>query len=393
MKILQVLNGLDQNDGGPLRGVLDISFAAKEFGIQSEILGFGPINIPDNPMRPEDFHAFFGLRCGRNGKSFPLQSWLEEHLNEFDGVILNGMWKYQYRAIARACLAAGVPYACFPHGMLDQWPIYGQGQLKKLKKTAYWMLVERSIFESAEAILFTTRREMQRSLTTLPFSPKRCVLTPFTAHIPARETIDDSANDEAPYMKKKCALFLGRLHPKKGLTLLLSAWSAAKMPQSWHLVIAGPGETSYVKELKKKTQELGITHSVSFVGAVAGAQKRRLFRTAKWFVLPSYQENLGIAVIEALLSGCPVAISDQVYVADLLHRDTIILPLSLEAWTNFLQTTLQDDDLREQIALLDASCMPALFDIRHSAKQWAGLVTTVFRLKADRFREEAVIAL
>src|ERR1700736_4286180 len=130
MKILHVLPSLDQSYGGPLRAVLDLSAHSESTAFQSEILGFGPLKVPDNPIPPELIHS---LRLSLPMKyccSFKLSRWLESHLSSYDGVVLHGMWLYPNWVISRACRSLHKPYIYFPHGMLEPWSVFGQGSLK-----------------------------------------------------------------------------------------------------------------------------------------------------------------------------------------------------------------------------------------------------------------------
>ncbi len=119
----------------------DLSARSLPLDLDSEVLGFGRLSIPDNPFPLEKIHEL--------PQSFPqsysfapgLREWMGRHLSRFDGVILHGMWMYPNWAFLKACRRAHVPYVCFPHGMLEPpGALYGQGLFKAVKKTLYWML-------------------------------------------------------------------------------------------------------------------------------------------------------------------------------------------------------------------------------------------------------------
>jgi glycosyltransferase involved in cell wall biosynthesis len=114
-------------------------------------------------------------------------------------------------------------------------------------------------------------------------------------------------------------LFLGRIHPKKGLMLLLPAW-ARICPQAkdWELVIAGPDEGGHLEEVRARVAELGIGDRVIFTGLVQGDEKVRLLYSADLFVLPSYSEGLPMSVLEALACEVPVIATRESNVGDLL---------------------------------------------------------------------------
>jgi glycosyltransferase involved in cell wall biosynthesis len=100
-------------------------------------------------------------------------------------------------------------------------------------------------------------------------------------------------------------LFLGRIHPKKGLLNLIDAWGKVR-PAHWRLCIAGPDEEGHLTEVLKKVRMLGLEESVNYIGEVEGETKSATFEKADLFVLPSFSENFGVVVAEALAHGVPV---------------------------------------------------------------------------------------
>jgi glycosyltransferase involved in cell wall biosynthesis len=101
------------------------------------------------------------------------------------------------------------------------------------------------------------------------------------------------------------ALFLSRIHPKKGLLNLIEAWRQVR-PRGWRLLIAGPDESNHLSSVQEAVRQAGLTATVTFVGPVYGQQKLDLFNSADLFILPTFSENFGIAVPEALASAVPV---------------------------------------------------------------------------------------
>jgi glycosyltransferase involved in cell wall biosynthesis len=386
LAVLHVLGLLDQNMGGPLRGVLDMCARAEQYGLRTEILGQGPISIRDNPLPLDAFHSLPAWPAGGFGFSPAVWGWCRSNLDRFDGVVLHGMWTYHNWAVSRCCLRTGTPYAVFPHGMLDRWPIFGQGRLLRWKKTAYWNWRERRVVSGARAAFFTTQREMERSQTTLPLPDTPCTLSPFCPDIRTDRIGRPERVDLIQEAGTRFVLFLGRVHPKKGPDLLLRAWARASMPATWKIVIAGSGDADYVAGLKKLAADLGILPALQFTGPVAGIDKQYLLGAASWFVLPSNQENLGVAPIEAILMGCPVALSTEVYLADLLHRDTVVLPLDPDAWAGFFSGPMQDDALRRRILQLDHDLSAPRFQIQNAAREWAALLSQTFPARQPPMR-------
>jgi glycosyltransferase involved in cell wall biosynthesis len=107
--------------------------------------------------------------------------------------------------------------------------------------------------------------------------------------------------------KRRRVLFLGRIHPKKGLDLLLSAWAGlGGLQKNWELVIAGPDEKGHLNEIKKLAGGLGLEDSIHFTGPVTGEVKNALLYSADLFVLPSYSEGFPMSLLEAMACGVPV---------------------------------------------------------------------------------------
>jgi glycosyltransferase involved in cell wall biosynthesis len=286
------------------------------------------------------------------------------------------MWLYPNWAAAKACRKLGVPYVCFPHGMLEPWSIFGQGVWKDLKKRAYWTLREESVFANAAALFFTTDRERRLAGMTFPLPLNSHIVVPYgidAAVIGHGEAGPAALPVDGPY-----ALFLGRVHPKKNVEFLVEAWAEAAPPVEWRLVIAGPGDPGYLAQVKGLVQRLGLSERVVFAGMVAGEKKRALFQNARWFLLPSSQENFGIAVLEAVSSGCPVAISDQVYLADYFHGESEVMPVAKADWVRFLQERMVDEGWRQRVIARDREELVPRFRFETVVRDWVETLERVF---------------
>lgn len=377
MRILHVLPSLDQSYGGPLRAVLDLSAHSESARFHSEILGFGPLRVPDNPVHRELIHelplSFPRSYCF----SRELSQWLRNHLSRYDGVVLHAMWLYPNWVISRACRLQCKPYIHFPHGMLEPWPVFGQGSVKAIKKVVYWKLIEREIFGGANHVLFTTNRELQLARGTFALPDVPLSVIPYGVSF-GPGTVDQPSDKSLLLPPdENIALFLGRVHPKKNLRFLIEAWADAQPDPSWRLVIAGPGHASYVSELQDFAKTLGTGDKVKFIGMVTGANKSYLLRHAKWFLLPSFQENFGNAVLEAIQHGCPTAISDQVYLSEFFHKSAEVLPLRHEAWVAFIRNRMTDERYRRQLIEADEG-LRRQFDIANLSKRWSETLTEIF---------------
>lgn len=199
--------------------------------------------------------------------------------------------------------------------MLDPW-FRRHYPLKHIKKCLYWPWGEYRVLRDAEAVFFTSEEE--RLQARLSFKPYRCneVVVSYGTADPEgdREKLRARFLANYPELKgKRILLFLSRIHVKKGCDLLLEAFSSlADNYQDLHLVMAGPDQEGWQKELKDQAQHLNISERITWTGMLEGDQKWGAFAAAEVFILPSHQENFGIAVVEALACGIPVLISDKV---------------------------------------------------------------------------------
>ena len=153
----------------------------------------------------------------------------------------------------------------------------------------------------------------------------------------------DSIRMKDSWQRTKTILFLSRVHEKKGINFLIEAASILKKElDGYQIVIAGEGDAAYIDTLKQMTLQVGVQNIISFAGGVYGEEKWNLFRKADVFVLPTFSENFGIAVAEALASGTPVITTKGTPWTDLVkykcgwHTEIGTLP-TVNALKEFLQ--------------------------------------------------------
>lgn len=249
------------------------------------------------------------------GYSPRLDEWLKVNYHRFDGVIVNGVWQY-HGVAARKAVAGRKPYVVFAHGMLDPY-FKSRFPLKHLKKLVYWTFQEHRNLNAAKAVCFTSEEERRVAAEGFPFCRFRRVVVPYGTMGPSGdpETLKRAFLESWPQLREKdYLLFLGRIHPKKGCDLLLEAFAEAASP-GLQLVMAGPDETGWSAELKARATQLGIGERITWTGMLRGDAKWGAFYGAEAFVLPSHQENFGIAVADALACGVVPLISDKVNIA------------------------------------------------------------------------------
>jgi glycosyltransferase involved in cell wall biosynthesis len=310
LKILRAIHSLNPATGGPLESIKQSSIALAARGHQVEIVC---LDAPDAPWLRDFPVSVHALGPGGNyGYTPRLVPWLQDRHRDFDAVIVHGLWLYNGFGVWRALCGTHTPYFVFPHGMLDPW-FKRAYPLKHLKKLFYWLAIEHRVVRDAAAVLFTSEEE--RRLADESYRPYRVtevVVNYGTAapEVDLTKAREDFLNAYPDLRGKRVLLFLGRLHDKKGCDLLIEALSA--VPDSMlHLVIAGPSANkNYLDQLEHLAAR--TAGRVVFTGMLDGNLKWGGFAAADAFVLPSHQENFGIAVAEALACGVPVLISNKV---------------------------------------------------------------------------------
>jgi glycosyltransferase involved in cell wall biosynthesis len=327
MKLLRVIASVDPATGGPVSGLRAVTPELDNLGHETEFL---TVDDPTDGFLQSwvgRVHAL-GPVHNRYAHSPKLRPWLEKNLSRYDAVVVHGLWQDLGRAVRQVCKQQGrPPYFVFPHGMLDPG-LRKTYPLRHVKKWIYWQLVERMVLRDARAVLFTCEEERRVGSTTFPrYQCNEAVIT-YGASVP--NTLE---NDFAGAWHARCPqvkdrpywLFLGRVHSKKGIDLLLKAYGALKKNVSQplpDLVIAGPClDEGYLAMLKKIVEENGLTAAVHWVGMLTGDAKWGAFQRSEAFILPSHQENFGIAVVEALACGKPVLITDRVNIWRELTND------------------------------------------------------------------------
>lgn len=236
---------------------------------------------------------------------------LAQNVSSFDVVHTHAIFLWPLWAAARAARKAGVPYVVSPRGMLERELVAERSALLK----GLWIAaIERHNLEGAAALHITSRREAEQAEAfgfRLP--PMREI--PNGVTLEARHANGVTPPIDAVISGEPYVLFLGRISWKKGLDRLIGA-----MPRlGARLVIAGNDDENYLPVLEGIADRLGVRHRITFTGPVHGADKVSLLRHAEVTVLPSYSENFGNVVIEAMAEACPVVVSSAVGIAGVVE--------------------------------------------------------------------------
>jgi glycosyltransferase involved in cell wall biosynthesis len=318
-RILHSISSVNPAGGGPIEGLKQLAAINIEHGHSVEVVSL------DDPASP--WVRACPVRCHAMGPSTSIYHysprfvpWLRAHRHEYDVVIVNGLWQFTSFGVWRALRNTPTPYFVFTHGMLDPW-FKRRYPIKHLKKWMYWPWAEYRVLRDATAVLFTCDEE--RRLARQSFWLYQCdeFVVNYGTSAPTGDPQAQRAQflDRFPHLRhKRCLLFLGRVHEKKGPDLLFRAFAAlltrlaSDRRRGLHLVMAGPDDHVFGREMRALVASLGLTEHVTWTGMLTGNLKWGAFHASDAFVLTSHQENFGIAVVEALACGVPVLISSQV---------------------------------------------------------------------------------
>jgi glycosyltransferase involved in cell wall biosynthesis len=359
MKFLHVISSMDPRSGGPCQGIRNLAPRSLEHGNNVEVVC---LDDPNSDYLSHESIKVHALGKGRSAWNYhpALRPWLEKNLPRFDLVILNGLWQYPGYTLSRLARRPDMPpYFVFAHGMLDPWfQRAPERRLKAVRNWFYWKLIEQHVIRRAEAVFFTCAEEMRLARETFrPYQPKRQVNVGYGVAQPPEyhDRMAEAFTQKCPGVKDRpYFIFLGRIHPKKGVDILIKAYAKVYGVKSDKLksetlksgansisvsafknvsisafsnappllVIAGPGlETDYGKEMQKLAADLCPPTSVLWPGMLTGDAKWGALYHAEAFVLTSHQENFGIAVVEALACGKPVLISNQINIWREIEED------------------------------------------------------------------------
>lgn len=247
--------------------------------------------------------------------SLAFTHWLWKNINNYDLIHIHSLFSYPATVSMWLARSRGIPYINHPHGMLCDWSLQQSSQ----KKKSYLKLFEYANLNRSKALILTSNQEA-KELNRAKFQV-RYVIIPIGLTIPARIT------DPRLRLRQKLGLsetepiilFLSRIHYKKGLDYLIRALGQVSNHR-FSLVIAGSGEPEYERTIRALVQESGLASHTHFVGFVKDDDKDLLLQGSDLFVLTSYSENFGVAVLEALAAGLPAIVTPGVALAEVVEH-------------------------------------------------------------------------
>ncbi|RAM50154.1 MAG: glycosyl transferase group 1 [Hapalosiphonaceae cyanobacterium JJU2] len=351
MKILQIVPSISLIYGGPSQMVLGLAPTLAKEGVKVTVIttdsngdnGQRPLDVNLNIPIQKDGYEIIYFRCApfrRYKFSLDLCRWLNRYAQEFDLAHIHALFSPVSSAAAAICRRRKLPYILRPLGTLDPADL----QKKRYLKQIYAAILERENIAGAASLHFTSVQEAQISER---FGVKTRDLVIQLGVNPLEENKENIRNqlgidDDIPLV-----LFMSRIDKKKGLNLLIPALEKLLVAGfKFHFVLAGtnPQEPDYENKIKSQIDHSTLRSHTTITGFVTGDLKSSLLQAADLFVLPSYYENFGIAVAEAMVAGTPVVISDQVHIYQQVQESQSgwVTTTDVLTLTESLRTALQN---------------------------------------------------
>ena len=382
LRVLHVCSGLNPENGGPVTAMLGLCVAQQQAGLDVRFLNsWQETSGRDN----EEWLRSCGVPVtsvgptrGRLNRHPGLRAAAEEAVAGVDVVHIHAIWEDVQHHAAVAARRAGVPYVWSPHGMLDPWGMSHNRRLKRL--FLLWRL--RRDLSAAAALHGASPMEAQH-LRRLSFAPKQIVREPFGIDFAEFEvpTDPDFLRDRFPAIGgRKVVLMLGRLDAVKGFDLLIPAFrrvvdAAPDANPRPALVLAGPDYRDQAAVIRGLMSDAKLGEDdVFFTGMLSGPDRVAALRASTVLALPSYHENFGIVVGEALACGVPAVVSDQTMGQYLVTETGAgeVVPLRVDALAAALGRWLADDDARAAAAPRAAAYIRRELGWAESASRWIG---------------------
>jgi len=360
MKVLHVIPSLSPKHGGPSFCVPVILDSLIQAGVTADLATTdddGPgcrISVPLGRRLEGNGYGmvYFPKQTEFYKASFPFHRWVAKHVSDYDLICIHAVFSFTTTSAARHARRRGVPYLIVPHGILNRW---GMENRRRFIKSISFRFVERPLLDYAAAMHYTSHNEQREAEQTGATAPGAVI--PLGMNLGGFQCLPgpEIFLERFPQAKgRTLVLFLSRLDPKKGLDLLLPVFAEVRRKHSSAmLVIAGDGEKNFVAGLHVCAARLGLTNDILWTGFLSGADKLSAFAAASVFMLPSYSENFGIALIEAMAAGLPCLTTPGVAAAADIHAyapDTLmVVPAEQGPLATALDQLLRNAVLRTQL--------------------------------------------
>lgn len=369
MRVLHLV-GFYPEIGGPFTVVKTLCTKLAQKGIKIKVLSPIPKNydrtrlgfIKDLPFKVEYIEEQLPRYIW---PSFSLKFLNKIKENDADLVHVAGIFDFYTFAL----LFSDKKYIFSSHGTFMK-EAYNMIRPKKIKKDIYMKLLGKKILDRAKVIHLLTNEEKGHFLNFYPEYENKVKIIPngidiseFDVEISKEEIL----NKYPPLKNKKIILFLGRLNWIKGLDLLIPAFYKLSLERKdVHLLIAGKDDgDGYEEKLRMWVKQYKLDNNVTFTGLLTGKDKVSAFKIADVFVLPSYSENFGVAVIEAMACGVPVVVSDKVGICKEVqeHKAGLIVKTEVKSIYQGLKKMLEDEQLRRELSENGRDMVKKYYDI------------------------------
>ncbi len=334
MRVIHTVPSLRRSAGGPTRTVTALCRELGRIGVYVDLVTENWITpgADGNLLPPREWVTTTLVQAHpvpwiRNLRSSAFRVAVRERCELGRPQILHnhGLWLPTNHAAADFARERGLPLIISSRGMLEPWAL----NHRAWKKRVAWFLYQQRDLRTA-CVLHATAQPEAESL-------RRLGLRQPIALIPNGVELFASTEVPKPISSPRIALFVGRIHPVKGLVVLVDAWSRVR-PEGWRMIIAGPDEGGHRAAVEERIRGAGLSADFELIGPVEDAEKAALYRRAELFVLPSFTENFGLAVAEALAAGVPILTTKGTPWAGLVkHRCGWWVELGVDSLGNALE--------------------------------------------------------
>lgn len=395
IRVLHVVDVISSRYGGITTAIENICSGLGRLGVQVLVLA------TDRDWPQGRLKRFFSnpFRCKDHWRSLVATAWsplsyapgIDRHLDRygygFDLIHIHGLYRYPQYAAARFARRIGRPYIISPHGSLD--PVMFNKPERRLPKRLYERLFERRNLAGANAIHYTAAEEqslaeglcMYRTpgfVVPLGFDLEQFRRLPSKGNFRRRFALGDGS----------LTLFCGRITMRKGLDLLLPAFARlAKIERAARLAVVGPDNEGCWAQYQELARQLGVEDRIVMTGMLGGEELLEAYVDADLMALPSYSENFGNVVVEAMLCGTPVLISDRVKIwREIAGSDSgIVTPCEVGAVTAGLLRLAADSELRRRLGENGYRCARKNYGIEETSAMLAGHYRRILITHRARF--------
>ena len=379
-----------------VRKGIDVTVYTTDAGLENSVPVEKEVSLEGVKVNYFKFSKLFEFVAGGGWQFSPkMREALKNNLKGFDLVYIVNIWCYPAAIAAHYSRFYKKPYIMVPSGML-----YPDTFSKKIwKKWPYYYFMVREYLKAASAIHYTTEDEAEKTHSFLSLRNKAIVVANGVDLSEFTDSFDkESLREKYPEIKdKKIILFLGRIHWIKGLDILIEAYAMiAKDRNDVHLLIVGMDEKGYSRKVKRWIDEYGMNYvdfrakkdkdyagdaQVTFTGMLTGQEKLKAYGGSDIFVLPSYSENFGMTVVEAMACGLPVVITNKVGIYKEVERNKagIVIDTGARSLYQAMKLLLEKPNLRKEIAVNGRKLVEEYYDINNVADKMISVYQEILK--------------